>query len=436
MKVSVKLMNLVALATLLGIFLIGCGGSSNGNSSSSPVTISYWTWNPGIATVKQEVSAFEKQYPTIHVDYKIPSYTDYLVNLKAAANAGSLPTVFGLQVGGLEAQYLQYLQPLQSYAQAGLGSDWESKYVKTGLDQARIVNQSGDSNYYTLPESMGSESLLVNNAVFTKYNLPIPQSFAQLQQDAAVLNSHGVAPMLLGGADGWQNEDLFLEIADQVAPGEWYQAQKAGKGFDTPNLIQAMDVWKSLFTNHIVQSGAMGAHAYPDEVNSFNQGQGGMIPLGSWAISATLPGSGNVPLSKNWSLVLFPKLTANATPMPLAGADVLLGMNKGASSAQADAGWKFIQFLSQGGGESIYTNEMIDLPAQVGLTPTTLSQAYPNASTMYQQSVAWANQGTLRYVLYPQLDQALITALASVATGQATSAAALGKLNGVVQQQQ
>ena len=110
MKLSVKLMSLVALTTLLGIFLVGCGGNNaSSNNGSSPVTISYWTWNPDINTVKQEVTAFEKQYPNIHVDYKVPGYTDYLVNLKAAANAGSLPTIFGMQVGGLQAQYLQYL---------------------------------------------------------------------------------------------------------------------------------------------------------------------------------------------------------------------------------------------------------------------------------------------------------------------------------------
>jgi raffinose/stachyose/melibiose transport system substrate-binding protein len=438
MMFRVKAIILVVLAFLLSAMIVACGGSNSNTSgnSSSPVTISYWTWNPSVDTVKQEVTAFEKQYPTIHVDYKVPTYTDYLVNLKAAANAGSLPTVFGMQVGGMEAQYLPNLQPLQSFAQSSLGSNWQDKFVKTGLQQAQIVNQANDTNFYTLPESMGSESLLVNTAIFKKYNLPIPQTFTDLQQDATVLNSHGVAPMLLGGADGWQNEDLFLEIANQVAPNAWYQAQKAGKGFDSPGLEQAMGVWKSLFTNHIVQSGAMGEHAYPDAVNAFNKGQGATTPLGSWVISGTLPGPGNVPLSKDWSMILFPKLSASATPLPLSGADVLLGMSKGATGAQADAGWKFIQFLTQGEGQNIYVNDMIDLPAQVGLKPTTLSQAYPNANTMYQQSVDWANQGTLRYVLYPQLDQALISALATVATGQATPAAALSKLNGVVNQQQ
>ncbi len=438
MMLRVKAIILVVLTVLLSTFVIACGGSGNNTTgnSSSPVTITYWTWNPAVTTVKKEVTAFEKQYPNIHVDYKVPSYTDYLVNLKAAANAGSLPTVFGMQVGGMQAQYLQNLQPLQSFAQSSLGSNWQDKFVKTGLQQAQIVNPSNDSNFYTLPESMGSESLLVNTAIFKKYNLPVPQTFTDLQQDATVLNSHGIAPMLLGGADGWQNEDLFLEIANQVAPDAWYQAQKAGKGFDNPGLEQAMSVWKSLFTDHIVQSGAMGEHAYPDAVNAFNKGQGATTPLGSWVISGTLPGPGNVPLSKDWSMILFPKLSANATPLPLSGADVLLGMSKSASGAQADAGWKFIQFLTQGQGQNIYVDDMIDLPAQVGLTPKTLSQAYPNANTMYQQSVTWADQGTLRYVLYPQLDQALITALANVATGQATPAAALSKLNGVVNQQQ
>ena len=441
MKFHVKALTMVMLlgTTILSLFLASCGGGSpnTGGSGSSPVSISFWTWNPDVTTLKEEITAFEKQYPNIHVDYKASSYNDYLVNLKAGANAGSLPTVFGMQVGGLQAQYLQYLQPLQGYASAALGANWQSKYVKTGLQQARIVNPTGDTNFYTLPQALGSTSLLVNTTIFQKYHLPVPQTFADLQRDAAVLNSHGVAPMLLGGADGWESEDLFLEIANQTAPNAWYQAQKAGTGFDTPGLEQAMSIWKSLFTDHIVQSGAAGAHAYPNEVNNFNQGQGAIIPLGSWVIQAALPGANNVPLSKYWSMIQFPKINATATQVPLAGVDELLGLNKAASGAQADAGWKLIQFLSQGEGETIYVNGLHDLPAQVGLTtPASLSQASPNAATMYQQSVTWSDEGTLRYVLYPRLDQALITALATVSTGQDTPAAALAKLNGVVNQQQ
>jgi ABC-type glycerol-3-phosphate transport system substrate-binding protein len=113
MKLHVKATTfaVLALATIFSIFLAGCGGSSAGNSSSSssPVTITYWFWKPGKVVVKQEVSAFEKQYPNMHVNYKSPTYTDYLVNLKAVANAGSLPTVFGLQVGSMQAEYMQYL---------------------------------------------------------------------------------------------------------------------------------------------------------------------------------------------------------------------------------------------------------------------------------------------------------------------------------------
>ncbi len=438
MKLRSTTMPLAIFVIILSIFLASCssGTGGGGGGGSSKVTISYWTWNPGQAVVQQEVQAFEKQYPNIHVDYKVPTYNDYLVNLKAAANANTLPTVFGMQVGGMQLQYLKNLQPLQDDAKSAWGDNWQANFVKAGLDQARIINPSGDQNFYTLPESMGSESLIVNNAVLAQYHLPVPKTFADLKQDTTVLNSHGVAPMLLGGADGWQNEDLFLEIANQVAPGDWYKAQKSGSGFDSPGLIQAMSYWKELFTDHIVQAGAMGAHAYPDTVNAFHTGRSAFVPLGSWEISSTLPGANNVPLSKNWSLIPFPQITPSATQTQLSGVDVLLGMSNTASGDQASAGWKFIQFLTQGKGESIYCDNMIGLPAKVGLEPATLPQAYPSAKAMYQQSVQWANTGTLRYVLYPQLDQGLITALANVATGQSTPDAALAKLNGIVKQQQ
>ncbi|KLU59766.1 multiple sugar-binding protein precursor [Peptococcaceae bacterium CEB3] len=431
--VNTKIMAMAsAIVIILSMFLAGCGSSGSTNSPSK-VSISYWTWAPAIEIVKKQITAFEKEYPNISVDYKVSTYNDYLVALKAAANAGSLPTVMALQPVGTGVS-VSYLRPLQDFAKSSLGQNWQAKYVKTGLQQARMINPPGDNNFYALPEGMQSTSLVVNTAIFHKYKLPVPQTFSELEQDAAVLRSHGVAPILLGGADGWQNEDLFLEIANQVAPDAWYQAEKAGTGFDAPGLVKAMNIWRSLFTEHIVQGGAMGAHAYPDEVNAFNKGEGAIIPLGSWAISSTPPGPYNVPLAKEWQMIQFPKLSATAQQIPLAGADAILGMAKSVSGVQADAGWKLIQFLTQGDGEVIYANEMCDLPAKVGLTPSTLP--YASAKVMYQQSVDWTKEGTSRYVANPQLNNALITALASVATGQATPAAALSKLDGVAARKQ
>ncbi len=65
--------------------------------------------------------------------------------------------------------------------------------------------------------------------------------------------------MVVGGQDGWQNEDVFLQFANQTAPGQFYRAEQTGKGFTSTGLVSAMTYFKELFTDHIVEKDELGS---------------------------------------------------------------------------------------------------------------------------------------------------------------------------------
>lgn len=430
----------VVIAASVGL-LGACGSTSSVASKASQaktsttkaVTITYVSWNPGTPWQQDMAAAFEREHPNIKIKTTYESYSDYLISLKADKAAGALPTVMGLQVGGMLGEYEPDLVPLNGYAARTWGPNWQSRFVKTGLNQVKITNPAGNSNFYGLPESIGSEFLTVNTAIFRKYKLTPPTTFQELIADAKVFNAHGIAELEVGGLSGWQNEDLFEEIANQTAPGQWYAAEEGKGPFDTPGLVKAMEAFRALYSDHIVEPGAAGAHFYSGTgITDWNEGKAAMAALGSWEIGAMSPtaaGSDKTPIGPYLAGIQFPQVAPGDKPVPLAGVDVALGISKDATSAQRAAGWKFIAYLTQGAGESFYVNHLIDMPAKANFdAASALKGTYPDAKAYFKFAMKMVGEGTFRYVLSSSLNTALITQLGKVSTGSASPQAALNAL--------
>jgi hypothetical protein len=81
----------------------------------------------------------------------------------------------------------------------------------------------------------------------------------------------------------------------------------------------------------------------------------------------------------------------------------------------------------------MYANQLADLPAKAGYVPAkALSDMYfPRAMQVFHTMENWMNEGTVRYVTNPNLNTALIKALAEVGSGTATPVQALRSLNGI-----
>ncbi|NLY30991.1 MAG: extracellular solute-binding protein [Firmicutes bacterium] len=402
--------------------------------SAEKKVVTYWSWSPVKQTTDKMVAAFEAEYPDITIKATIYNYPDYLLALKTAAASDSLPDLIGLEPGAMTQEYRDYLVPLQDAAVEMWGEDWQDQFYPIGLDQARLGNPAGDENFYMLPMELQTTNLWYNRQLFDKLGLEVPTTWDEFKEVAAALRKAGIAPLVQGGADGWQNIDVFMMIAQQTAPGVIYKAEDGEAPFNHPGLVEAMRYWQELFTEGIVQPGAMGMSVYPNAASLFNAGRGGMISLGSWHMQ-TAKSEPPVPLSQGMLGVgafLFPDVDGDGQPTypPLGGIDFGIGMTKKALGKPEVLA--VLDSFITGSGIQAAIDDFNDLPAVKGIEPNTFTTDHERELwAMFVDD--WLPKVTApRQLKSPEVRQGLMDALAAVATGQKTPEKALDDLQNAV----
>ncbi|MGO1837891.1 MAG: ABC transporter substrate-binding protein [Candidatus Microbacterium stercoravium] len=417
-----------ALLAVGALGITACAGGAStppaqsGGGSSDTVT--FRSWSPIEQTTKQMIAAFESENDGKHVDATIFNYPEYLVDLQSRASSNTMPDVLGLQPGALTQQYRANLMPLQDCAEETWGADWQDRFYPIGIEQARMGNPEGDDNFYSLPILTQTVNLWANTEIFDEYGQSIPETWDDLVSTTEALSGEGFQPFLLPGKDTWVRNVVFLQIANNIAPGKPYQAEGGEIPWTDPDLVEAFDYWSKLFSEGIAQDGAIGLDAYPSAVNQFEAGKAAMIPLGAWWIQQSDPTKSDIPpLSEGMSgyePFLFPTIPGGADePQFVGGIDVSLGISK--NTANPELACKVLTDFIAGEGAQKLVNTMNDVPAVTGLTPEEF--------TSDKQEQIWnrfvddwlPNVEYSRYFESPELDQGVADALASIATGDATA---------------
>jgi raffinose/stachyose/melibiose transport system substrate-binding protein len=388
-------------------------------------TVTVWSWFIA-STMEKSIAAFEAAHPDIDVQYTYYNYSpEYITALKAAAASGSLPDLIGLQPGSLTQQYRDQLAPLNDKAAAEWGADWQSAIFPVNVKQMLMGNPEGDGSFYIMPQLSQVLVIWYNTKIFEELGLTAPKTYAELVDAAHKITEAGYIPMFQGAADGWQNENVFLMLANQLAPGLVERAQNGEAPWSSPELVAAMEAWGKLFSDGVFQEGALGAHAYPTGAQLFSQGRVGMMALGSWWMQESKfppPLSPFVEAMSGFDYFYFPALegSANASP-PVGGIDIGYGLTKNGEANPA--AWTFLASLVAGDGLQQALNDLNDLPARSGFTPQ--DDVGEHVLGMYQRFMEDLPKAENQRFASPDVAQALDNALAGVAGGQMSAQDAL-----------
>jgi multiple sugar transport system substrate-binding protein len=212
-------------------------------SASGKVTISWWSWttNP-----KSVIANFEKAYPNIKITVP-PSYGSggtFYSKLTTALAGGSAPCVTQIEYDHLPQFLAQHdLTPITQYV-----SQYKSDFPAWVWNQ---VSQNGQ--VYAMPEDIGPMALMYQPSVLTKYNLPVPATWAQFASDAVALHKADPSQYLTYFApnDGDQMEALWWQAG--AFP---YQVQANGSwkvNVDGPLEQKVMQFWGNLVTEGAVK---------------------------------------------------------------------------------------------------------------------------------------------------------------------------------------
>ncbi|MDA8052009.1 MAG: extracellular solute-binding protein [Rhodospirillales bacterium] len=407
-------------------------------AAAAPVTVTLWSWSPVAPTMKAMVAAIEKAHPDIHIAATIEPHTAYFTALKAAQASGTLPDLIGLPPGAYTQEYRPDLQALDSVAAGAWGADWQKNFAPALLTQARLGNPKGDTQFYMLPEEAEVLNLWYDRAAFAKAGITAPPAtFDELVSDAAKLRKVGFIAFYQGGGTGLFDNWVFMQIAAQTDLADLLAAENGKPVWNKPGMLAAAKVWQRLFSEHVVQPGALSALQYPTGANLFAAGRVGMISLGSWWLQEThLSTNPALATMSGYGKFFFPAVTAggSASP-PLGGVDIGWGITKNAvkSPAVEAAAKTVFKELISGAGEQVALDQLNDLPAFNGMKPT---QALPaHLQALYQTYIAELATAHPHQIGNPVIYNALAANLQAIGAGTKTPEAALAAVQKVAESQ-
>lgn len=219
--------SIVALASLAGGVLAGCGSTSNGGSqataSSGPLKIIMWVNPPAVTAVKKIDSEFEKKYGVkVQLQTEANDTSGY-VALQQTAVQGGTADIMGIQPFD-PLPYKQNSNTLSNTAEWAIhhvfvplnNQPWVSRFKATDLNAA-----SYSGKYYGLVTGVYQTGLFYNKAIFAKYHLQAPTTYNQFLAVCKTLKSHGVTPVwtgLGGGATGYLMFMMYPIMEDELAP--------------------------------------------------------------------------------------------------------------------------------------------------------------------------------------------------------------------------
>lgn len=289
-KVKFVLAGLVALVVMMTTVLSGCGGSKKVVDTSSETSgeVVWWGWTPGSPTNENYIAEFNKEYPDIKVTWKQTTIDDYDAAIKPALASGvgvdAFETSAGSGNGGIQVFGGQAIDLTDAVKEA-LGDDYKDK-----LNEASITTMTINGQLKALGVgTVYSGGLWINQDLFDKYNVKVPTTYNEWKEACKVFEENGIEGFVQGAGQGAFNIDTFHAIADNVSPGTFTKATRGEVEWTDDSIVKALELWKGLFDDGIMQKGALGLQQYPDANNLFMSQKAAMIMMGSWYTSNALP---------------------------------------------------------------------------------------------------------------------------------------------------
>lgn len=283
---------LMALLISVTTVLSGCGGAKEAAapaaSAGGSADLVWWGWTPGSPLNESYIAEFNKSFPDTKITWKQTTVDDYDAAIKPALANGEGVDIFevsaGSANGGVEVfagQAIDLTDALKGY----LGDDYADKLNEASLKSMTVngeIKGLGVGTCY-------AGNLWINQDLFDKYNVKVPTNMAEWKEAVETFEANGIIGFVQGAGQGAFNMDTWHAICDNVEPGLFTKATRGEVEWTNPTFVKALDLWKSLFDEGIMQDGALGIQQYPEANNLFLSQQAAMVMMGSWYTMNCLP---------------------------------------------------------------------------------------------------------------------------------------------------
>ncbi len=411
---------LVFLVTSLFFFAV--------TSAQAAVTVKFWHAMSGsrIDLLKGMAEDFNQTHPGITVEAQyIGSYNETLNKTIAAVKAGTPPHIFQLyEVGTRRMIDGGMIIPIGDLAQPG-EVDW-GDYVDAVMSYYKI-----DGKLYSMPFNSSTPILFYNRTLFKKAGLdPMkpPDTWNQVRDLGKKILESGVAEAgITWNLHSWYFEQWHAVQNALLADRGNGREGRAGKVlFDGPSGVSIVKWWTDLEKDRIYLNAGRG---WSNHRKAFISGQAAMM-ISSTSDVTQMTKAFN---EKGWELGtgFFPR----PDDVPRQGVAIgggTLWLTKDHPQEELQAAWEFLKWISMPKQQVAWHKGTGYFPirksAMKMLEEEGWFNLYPNYKVAFDQllqtKTSLATQGALIGV-FPQLREAVQTAIEKVYEGKATPEEAL-----------
>ncbi|MER6671794.1 extracellular solute-binding protein [Streptomyces sp. NPDC000983] len=295
-----------AVAVALGATALAACGSSEDDTEaeSGPVSLTYWTWTPGMDKVVELWNDGPGKKDKITVTVKKQASGDTLVTkILTAHKAGKAPDL-------VQAEYQALPTLVSNDALADIAEDTGEAKTKfaDGVWQQTTL---GTDAVYAVPQDIGPMMFYYREDLFKKYGLDVPKTWEEFAETARQLKKKSPETDLTTFSAN--DSGLFAGLAQQAGAAWWTTEGQSWKvGINDAATQKVAKFWGDLVKEGAIDNQPMYTPAWNKALNTGKQiawvsavwapgtlttaapdtkGKWAMAPLPQWSEGENLTGS-------------------------------------------------------------------------------------------------------------------------------------------------
>jgi len=245
--------------------------------AKSNVTLTYMASQDWIMDAEKALGKKFEEQTGIHIDYQIIPSDQYFNVLNTKLNSGEATDIFGGQSGVTDLK-LNY--NVEKNAVDLSGEPWAKQEDPLVAAQSTVNGKLYGLTYW---DTLGNDWVInYNKAIFQKYNLSVPTTYADFKTLCQKLKDNGIQPLYEPISDGWHHVLWFPELGpryEEVTPGlaDQLNANKA-KFADNATMLTALKQLNELYNLGFMGKNAL-SDAYADESKVMASGKVAMTVM-------------------------------------------------------------------------------------------------------------------------------------------------------------
>lgn len=333
---------------------------------AEPVTISYLThWAPDtVAKLQEAADAYKKDHPDVTIEFRAVPFGDLLTTIRSQGASEGGPTIASIYDLWLpELARDKLVEPAPEAVANEVGSAWPA-----GVVSAATVN----GKLYGIPNEIDVYALNYNKALFAEAGISAPpKTWDELKEDAAKLtkkNGDTVSQQGFGLINSWA-AGVVHPFASLLVSNGGELIVDGKPTLDTKQAGETFALYEYMVKNgySVPSMGTADANTTGPFLDNFVSGKTAMIIMANWWESALKAGMGDK----------FSDIATAPIPVGPSGDKArsisyswLTVVNAGASDAQRQAAWEFLDWLDSPESGQNGASAMSDILLSMGILPS------------------------------------------------------------------